>query len=241
MKKTIKSLLSLAGYELTPYARSPGRMLHSFLSSEGVTQIIDVGANKGQFGRDVRRRGFNGQIISFEPLSEAYEVLMSEAAGDLNWRVMPRSAVGSETGVTEINISGNSVSSSILEMEQAHVENAPGSSFVGKESVALVTLDEIEKELPSAKGARLLKIDTQGFEMHVLDGAGHFLKSVHSVYLELSLAPLYRAQPSWIELSTRLLDAGFALWAVAPNFFDTDRGRVLQMDSLFVRTHDSSA
>ena len=47
--------------------------------------MLDVGANEGQFGRWLRNHGYGGRIISFEPLSAAYQMLLAESAGDGLW------------------------------------------------------------------------------------------------------------------------------------------------------------
>ena len=59
--------------------------LIDFLQSRSVDCVLDVGANEGQFGRWLRNHGYSGRIISFEPISAAYQLLLAEAAGDVSW------------------------------------------------------------------------------------------------------------------------------------------------------------
>ncbi len=62
---------------------------------------------------------------------------LSEAAGrDPKWHVNPRCAIGDYDGEIEINISGNSVSSSVLPMMESHSSAAEGSAYVGVETGA---------------------------------------------------------------------------------------------------------
>src|SRR5690242_18383343 len=75
--------------------------------------VFDIGANIGQYGAALRASGFDGRIISCEPLSDAYPLLAKRAQGDVSWTTL-NTAVGTEPGEIEINVSANSYSSSIL-------------------------------------------------------------------------------------------------------------------------------
>lgn len=235
LKRTVKSLVRGLGYELVPVRRGKQFMFRRFMATQDITQVIDVGANTGQFSLELREMGYTGDIYCFEPLSSAYAELMANTASDTRMHLMDRCAVGAESGKVTINISGNSVSSSILDMETAHSNAAKGSIYVATEEVDIVTFDSVRNAFAAPDGKRLLKIDTQGFEAQVLDGAKLLLPECHAVYLELSLTPLYTGQALWNEVSDLLLSAGLELWNLNPNFYAEDQGRILQMDGLFVR------
>ena len=86
---------------------------------------LDVGANTGQFAQDLRASGYRGHIVSFEPLSDAHAALLVTASWDPLWDVADRCAVGAGDRWAEINIAGNSYSSSLLPMLDLHREAAP--------------------------------------------------------------------------------------------------------------------
>jgi FkbM family methyltransferase len=174
--------------------------------------------------------------VSFEPLSTAHRELAAAAASDPLWSVHERCALGDREGLVELNVAGNSVSSSILDMAAAHAAAAPGSAYVGREETALVTLDSIAQRYLGGSQRPFLKIDTQGFEWQVLTGAEHTLPSMHGVLCELSLVVLYEGQHLWREMVDRLEGAGFTLWGLQPSFMDR-RGRNLQSDAIFFREH----
>jgi FkbM family methyltransferase len=201
----------------------------------GVDLVLDVGANRGQFASRLRRRGYTGRIVSFEPLSSAHEALRQASSGDAMWDVFPRCALGERDGEVEINIAGNSESSSILPMLESHRSAAPQSAYLGKETVKLMTLDEAAQPYLKEARSTFLKIDTQGFEWQVLDGARATLPHVNGVLLELSLVQLYEGQHLWREVIARLEAEGFALWAFTPVFSDPVSRRMLQIDGLFFR------
>src|SRR5690242_19513073 len=93
-----------------------------------INLVLDVGANTGQFGQNLRALGYTGHIVSFEPLSGAHRVLVKTASRDKKWSVPQKVAIGGHSGTVEIHVSANSVSSSVLAMLDAHVAAAPESA-----------------------------------------------------------------------------------------------------------------
>ena len=237
IKNKVKQLALKMGVEMHWYdpAQSQDARLMKLLSHHGIDSIVDVGANNGGYGRLLRDGGFTGPILSFEPLADAHEQLCAAAAKSKNWHVAPRMALGAENGEVEINVAGNSTSSSVLAMEELHASAAPQSRYVGVQRVPLRRLDGVEHDVMLQGKSILLKIDTQGFEMPVLMGAGHVLDRVCGLQLELSLAPLYEGQVLYREMIAWLSDKGFELWNVMPVFVDQRTGRMLQMDGVFFR------
>jgi FkbM family methyltransferase len=216
-------------------ASSPGCQLHLALQHFGIDLVLDVGANTGQFGAELRSHGFGGAIVSFEPLSAAHAALTARAAGDPKWRIHPRVAIGDTDGTVEINVSGNLFSSSILPMLDAHTAAANESAYVALETVPISRLDAVAGPYLHDCAAPFLKIDTQGFEKHVLDGARATLPRLRGVLSEVSLVPLYEGQPLWLEMLARMKAQGFTLWRIQPGFTDPRDGRTLQVDAVWFR------
>lgn len=234
---SIKELALKAGVEVNWYnpAQSDIARLFRLLDFHKIDTIMDVGANDGGYGKLLRRGGYSGAILSFEPLSDAHAQLTQAAGSDAAWQVAPRMAIGSSSGEIEINIAGNSTSSSILPMQSLHETAAPQSRYVGTERVQLNRLDEIAHPLIERAKNLLLKIDTQGYEMPVLEGAQALMPRVQGIQLELSLVPLYEGQVLYKEIIDWLAEKGFELWSVMPGFVDQTSGRMLQMDGVFFR------
>jgi FkbM family methyltransferase len=237
-KKLVRSALLQAGYDfhrLTP-ASNPYFQIAKALAVNRVDLVFDVGANTGQFATNLRSVGFDGRIVSFEALSAAHAELVLAARQHASWIVHPRCALGDHDGEADINIAANSVSSSILPMLDRHAVAAPGSAYVGREIVTMTRFDRVAE--PYLEGARrpFLKIDTQGFEWAVLDGARDMLPRLCGVLCEMSLVPLYSGQHLWKDVLARLEHEGFALWALQTGFTDPQDGRTLQADGIFFRT-----
>lgn len=245
MTEAFESLVRRAanrvGLDITRHrpATSPTGRLATMLATHRVDVVLDAGANIGQFALGLRGAGYRGRIVSFEPLPDAWRQLRHAARRDPDWEVPDAVALGATDGEVEINVSGNSVSSSILDMLHSHASVAPGSRYVARERVPLRRLDAIAADHVAPGATPFLKIDTQGYEAQVLDGAAGLLERVAGLQLELSLVPLYAGQSLHRELIDRLDAAGFDLWALWPGFTDPASGRMLQVDAAFFRRSDN--
>ena len=237
IKQSIRQALHAMGIEAHRFNpnTSPLARLMAALRTFGIDLVIDIGANDGRFAKELRAGGYSGRIVSFEPQTDAHRRLLLESKTDSAWHVHSGCALGDRFGDIELNISGNSVSSSILPMLAAHSAASPESSYLGRETAPLTTLDSVAPPYLEGAHAPFLKIDTQGYEWYVLDGALATLPKVRGILMELSLIPLYEGQRLWRESIERLEAEGFLLWRLQPAFDDPVNGRTLQWDGLFFR------
>jgi len=237
LKHEIRRTLWKAGYDfcrITPESHGFARR-RKLLSHYGITTVLDVGANAGQYAQQLREDvGYQGRIVSFEPLSTAFALLERHAEADPAWDVF-RLAIGDADGSAEINVAGNSYSSSLLNMLPSHQKSAPESSYVGKESVQVATLDSLfDRVCADAQGV-YLKIDTQGFESKVIAGAERSLPRISTVQMELSLVPLYEGELLFDEMCALMGRKGYTLVALENGFSDPASGQLLQVDGIFHR------
>jgi FkbM family methyltransferase len=237
MKRFIRRSLHRLGWDLRRFNPNDSHwaQLVRQLEIHDVNVVLDVGANVGQFAGRLRDSGFRGRIISFEPLASAHAELKRQSRWDHNWIVAPRAAIGDRDGRITINVSGNSVSSSVLSMLARHVLAEPTSQPVSCEEVDLQQLDTIAEDNISDRDRPFLKLDVQGFEYQVLQGASHFLDRVVGVQMEMSLVPLYDGERLFDPMLHELQDRGFELWSLIPGFVDPNNGRLLQVDGVFFR------
>jgi FkbM family methyltransferase len=222
--------LQAAGEGLSPEEQRRSRLLRTL----AVDLVLDVGANAGQYVRDLRRIGYRGRIVSFEPLSAAFAKLERACANDATWDCR-RLALGSTAGSSEINVAGNSYSSSLLGMEERHERSAPESAYVGTETIEVATLDSVFGEVAGDASRAYLKLDVQGYEIEVLRGAAESLPRVVAVQAELSLVPLYEGGPVMREVMDHLDGLGFRLAGLEGGHWDRATGEMLQADGVFVR------
>src|SRR5687768_14879571 len=90
------------------------RALVRILEHHGITVVLDVGANVGQYATRLRQGGWAGRIVSFEPLPTARIALEQAAATDPLWEVAPPMALGASAGTVTLNVSAESDMSSTL-------------------------------------------------------------------------------------------------------------------------------
>ena len=238
MRYRILGLLRRFGYDIQRYGayRDPLRRLQQAMDRHGVTTVLDVGANVGQFAQRLRINGYKGRIISFEPLSDGHAKLTHVAQRDALWIVAPRYAVGATCTTVEINIAANSPSSSILSMLDRHLAGDPSSCYVGKEYVETITLDAFFDGQPELRTKNVaLKIDTQGYEAQVLAGLDRWQQQVKVIQVEMSLTPLYEKSAGFIDLYRLIESRGFRCISLEPNFIDRKTYEVLQTDAIFER------
>jgi FkbM family methyltransferase len=198
-----------------------------------IDTVIDVGANVGQYGSGIRASGYTGRIISCEPLPDAFAQLERRAASDARWTPV-HTAVGSEIGSVRINVSANSYSSSILPVTDAHLSAAPASRVTSTVVAPSTRVADLVRRHSIDPSRTLLKVDTQGYEGPVLEGAGGLLPDFAMVQLELSMLALYDGQLLFQQVVDRLRELGFTLFSLDPGFADPVSGRMLQCDGLFV-------
>lgn len=240
IKSLVKNFAKRCGYEILGPGRSywMQRSLEGLLRQERIDLVLDVGANTGQFVDGLEASGYTGRIISFEPLTSAHAQLCIKARKHRNWTIAEPTAIGAETGSIDIRISGNSASSSILEMLPLHLEVAPQSICVGTETVRLNRLDDLCALSPTDRV--LLKVDVQGYERQVFEGAPHVLENCRAVIVEMSLVPLYEGQLLAREMWELLAAKGFEAWLFDPMLRNPVTGRLLQFDGVFVRSEERS-
>src|SRR4051812_40494198 len=106
MKKSIQKLLALAGVKLIKYPEVDLRRRLLLLENFQINKIFDVGANAGYYSLEMRKLGFKGDIISFEPLKDAFNKLAEASANDARWKAQ-NIALGDADTEAMINIAGN--------------------------------------------------------------------------------------------------------------------------------------
>lgn len=232
LKQTAKKIFQKAGLTITRYPTHDQKRRILAYDNFKIDTLLDVGANSGQYAGLIRELGFVGTIHSFEPTTSAFNILNKKSKSDKNWNVH-KLAIGTNTGEVEINISENSFSSSILDIETLHVDSAPASRYISKEKVKIDTIDNLFPELTKNSNSVYLKIDTQGYESEVLKGADKSLRSIKCIQLEMSMVPLYKNEWLFDDMMDYLKKKNFGLYTIEPEFYNPSTGQLLQADAIF--------
>lgn len=234
VREHIKRAARRMGYEVRQYTplRSYAAAREFLFAALGIEVVVDVGANEGQYGELLRGLGYSGHLISLEPVPEAFATLERAAAADGRWRALQLAAADVD-GEIELRVTADSRSSSVLARNERFADR-PGWAPRDVVAVPARRLATLAPELLGSHERAHLKLDVQGYERQVLDGADGALARFDSLEIELSVAPLYDGQAQLVDLLPLLAERGFHPVSLEPILLD-DRGRLMELDGLFAR------
>jgi FkbM family methyltransferase len=223
------------GYEVRQFTplRSLAAARRELFERRGIDVVLDVGANAGQYGALLRREGYAGRLVSLEPLGEAYEALRRRAQADGGWTALQLAASDTD-GEIVLHVTEDSRSASVLRRNE-RFNATPGWAPRGEERAPARRLAELAPELLRPGERPYLKIDVQGYERQVIEGAGEALARFEGLELELSVIALYEGQTSLPEMLPLLAERGFRPLSLEPILLDDD-GLLVELDGIFART-----
>ena len=235
--RAMRKVVRMSGFDVVrhPFDTKGADDIAHLLKLRGIDVLLDVGANVGQYARQLRRSGYQGRIVSFEPVTATHIHLAKVAARDGAWIVAPRMALGESDGEAEVQISTFSDMSSLLPVTRKAQEAFPRAKAMATESVDKRKLDGVFFDYVKNDERCFVKLDTQGFERRILDGAGSVLPSIQGLQLELSLVPLYEGESLFDELHGHVCSLGFEPFLFVPGFYSRRIGRQLQVDCVYFR------
>lgn len=238
-KNAVRSAVNRIGFDVVRLRNSHadlGTHLMNVFANNQIDCVLDVGANAGQYGRALRELGFAGQIESFEPVSGVFRRLQAEAAGDALWHCH-QLALGDQDERKTINVFESTVFSSFLDASDYSKGVWKSLDRAHPEEVQVARLDTIFASIVARTGARrfYLKMDTQGFDKNVFDGAKGVLQSIYAIQSEVSLIPVYKAMPPAYEVLSQYHAAGFLISGMYPINRDEKTLAVVEYDCVMVR------
>jgi FkbM family methyltransferase len=221
--------------------------LSRFLGAFAVDCVFDVGANVGQYARRLRKIGYSGRIISFEPNPQCFETLNLLSSRDARWDFEPI-ALDSVERIAEFNVMGESQLSSLLNPTRDGLDRYGQAIGVAERvTVKTQTLATLFPALQERFGFErpFLKMDTQGHDLAVAEGAGDILARFVGLQSELALSPLYEDSANYARAIDFYRSKGFALSGLIPNnegnFPDLLETDCLMYNPLFLRRDGGSA
>jgi FkbM family methyltransferase len=244
-KRMIKGAAAAAGYEAIEQWRVTflpiASKVATLLDHYGVTDVLDIGANSGQY-RDFLRRevGFAGRIYSFEPDPDLSSSLMRRAQSeDPDWSIFPV-ALGRTSGARVLNRMASSPFNSFLKpVERLPPAVAKDTAVIDTCPVEVRRLDDFAGELGDLRRT-FVKIDTQGFDLEVLAGGRNVIGKVPVLQTEISVRAVYRGMPTFGEALASFQSEGLFVSDLFLVFADEDH-RAFEFDCLMVRPKPSPA
>jgi FkbM family methyltransferase len=245
-RKELRSHLLVDHKAARSNMRQHQRHLYQYLVDEhvgwmlrelGINVVFDVGANAGQFAKNLRRTGYRGRIVSFEPLPHLAARLRQAAEDDPDWVVYDH-ALGDAEGEHEMNVTeGTGVTSSLLPASEFGKDWSSNLRNTTTQTIRVRRLDDVfDEAVAGVDNPRVyLKMDTQGFDLQVFAGAGDRIKEVLGMQSEVSSVPIYDGMPRLPEQIAVYEAAGFENTGMFPVTRDPKTHRVIEFDAVLIR------
>jgi FkbM family methyltransferase len=237
-----RNLLRKVGVEVVPTQADSnllGMHLKLLFSELRISCVLDVGARCGDYGLWLRRNGYRGDIISFEPIQDSFEDLAAIAARDPKWHCC-NYALGTEDNDVSINVSKHTQFSSFRQPNTAATALFGGAPEVQRsEKVKIRRLDSILDTLPAKISNRTyLKLDTQGWDLEVLDGAHRTLDYIVALQTEVAVQPIYEEMPLMQDSLSAIAKRGFIPSGFFPVTLDSAMA-LIEFDLVAVRSNSA--
>lgn len=242
----VERILKSCGYSIIPTWRmknySFSEHLDHVFRDRNIQCVFDVGANIGRYRDFLREQvGFNGLIVSFEPIPALYNKLIERSRYDKKWVVVP-AALAEKDEVRTFNLTVADEMSSFFEPDfkfsQQFVKEL---QVIEKINVQTYRLDTFVEKHPDLllSGHTYLKLDTQGYDLNVLMGAEQCISKITGVQTELSFIKIYNQMPKYSDVLTYLEHIGFNVSMFFPISFEPDWCAV-ELDCILLRRRLSS-
>ncbi|MBE7537022.1 MAG: FkbM family methyltransferase [Opitutaceae bacterium] len=175
--------------------------------------FVDVGANVGQTARQIRRHFPQAEIHAIEPIADTFSRLR-ENTRDMGIKVH-QLALGAANGEAEVAGPLSGVDSVMNSLAARNPAAPAGGSSTKAECVAVRTLETFCEE-SGITGIDYLKIDTEGFDLQVLKGAGAWIdeQRIPLVMAEVSMNPTNAFHVPFEEVKRHMEGRGYLVFAL---------------------------
>jgi FkbM family methyltransferase len=201
-------------------ALSEAEHIRRLIARFDIDCVFDVGANAGQYARMLRERvKYSGPIVSFEPVPYLAQQLRADAASCNNWYIR-EVALDRNAGSARLTVTHDSQFSSLRNVSKLGRSMFPKHVDVSDEiDVVTSTLASEFWHWRDHIGFRrpYLKMDTQGNDLAVAEGAGDLLRDFVAIQAELAIQKLYDDIPDLAQAISFFRNHGFEPSAFTPN------------------------
>ena len=193
MEKTISFLIDV----IDKYYHQ--KKIFKFLKDFDIKIILDVGAHKGEFLQSIKKIINFEKIYSFEPQKKIYKKL--NLLSIENKIFCLNLALSNDNAIKNLKINKKSSTSTFSEINNLSLwykiksfilRGSTETSFIDEEKVNVIKLDDFCDDY-KISNIDLLKIDTEGHEKQVLEGALNLIKEkkIKYILLEFHLSNMF--------------------------------------------------
>ncbi len=194
--------------------------------------VVDVGANLGEWSISIAQLTSARRIIAYEPVPAIFQQLRNNVRGYPQIECV-QSAVGAQSGMLHLNVfRRHQLSSALALQDQARVVHGMDNDQAVSVQVPVLTLDE---SLAGQDEISLLKIDVQGYEPQVLDGARMTLNRTRVLMIEVTFTPYYHGDLQFGALNQLITSlAPLRLWGISTPHC-APSGKPMWADAVYVQ------
>ena len=214
--------------------KDPFRDMRVLLSGIKINSICDIGAHHGDISLKLAGLFPLSKIYAFEPYLQSHEILRKK--NRINSNIVPiHCALSSSNGEMNLYINAQDSTNSLSPTgEMGKKYQSWQTETLSSEIVRVLTLNSWGKQ-NFIKEIELLKVDVQGHELKVLQGAEDYLKStLRLIYTEIEFVKIYKENCLYFELEEYLRRYNFELFQLY-NLTSGDDGQLVTGDAIFIR------
>ncbi|MCA9951888.1 MAG: FkbM family methyltransferase [Anaerolineales bacterium] len=213
-------------------------LVRDVLTMLDINCVLDVGANQGQYAKNLRRIGYRGHICSFEPIKQDFETLLDAFKDDPHWTGF-NFALGNENTQKPFNVATEcSAMSSFLSPTDPNWR-------LHTATVEIKRLDTIFEPIMTRIGMTqprvFLKMDTQGYDVEVIRGAQSHIDKILGLQSEISIMPIYSGMPHYLDALGFYESLDFCLFGASEAARNPDEDSLLEMNCIMVHKNGQGA
>lgn len=240
LRNWVKYIASGLGFIVNRNSSSSNSYLQIALALRNfhIFNVVDVGANLGQFSTDLIRSSSGLSVFAVEPIPSCHSFILKHFRHQKNISVYPSPvAVSCKQGTASFYIANSLASSSLLRPDSIinDKHNISSQNLSSTLNVETVTLDHILNWANIYSDDYMLKLDIQGYEFTLLEHIFSQGMFPRLVFLETSLITTYENEFGFYHVQDLFHRHNYHLFSINQSLASTVTGATIQMNVMYSR------